>query len=53
MRTFFHLQNDRRKILFRSFVRLPGIDLKSSSRGGHSRANGIREFENQPEILVH
>src|SRR5216684_1050193 len=49
----FHPQNHCRKILLRSFVRLPRIDLKSSSRCGHSRANGSREIENQPEILVH
>ena len=53
MRTFFHLQNDRRKILLRSFVRLPRIDLKSSTRCGHSRADSSGELENQPKILVH
>src|SRR5439155_1101992 len=53
MRSFFHLQNHRRKILLCSFVRLPRIDLKSSARCGHSRPNGSREIENQPEILVH
>src|ERR1700688_360579 len=44
MRVFFHLQNYRRKILLRSFVRLPRVDLKSSSRCGHSRANCRREI---------
>src|ERR1700730_17764332 len=34
MRIFFHLQNYRRKILLRSFVRLPRVDLESSSRRG-------------------
>ena len=53
MRLFFHLQDHGRKILLRSFARLPRVDLKSSTRGGHSRANGSREIQNQPEILVH
>ena len=46
MRAFFHLQNHRRKILLGPFVRLPCINLKGSSRRGHSRANGSREVEN-------
>src|SRR5260370_196894 len=50
---FLHLQYQRRKIWLRPFVRLPCIDLKSSSRCGHSRANSRREIKNQPEILVH
>src|SRR5258707_4492711 len=53
MGMFFHLQNHCRKILFSLFVRLPRIDLKCSSRSGHSRTNGSRETENQTEVLVH
>src|SRR5271165_7136335 len=53
MSLLFHLQNHRREILLLSLVRLPRIDLKGSSRSGHSHANGSREMENQPEILVH
>src|ERR1700688_2587755 len=41
---FFHLQNHRRKILLRSFVDLPRIDLKSGPRCRHSRANRRREI---------
>ena len=50
---FFHLQNDRREILLLFLLRLPCIHFKGSSGCGHSRANGSREMENQPEILVH
>jgi hypothetical protein len=39
MRTFFHLENHRRNILFRSFVRSPRIDLKSSTRCGQVAAS--------------
>src|ERR1700733_4312791 len=53
MSIFFHLQNHGRKIMLRSLVGLSRIDLKSSSRGGHSCSHGGREIENQSEILVH
>src|SRR5260221_3460020 len=53
MGIFFHLQNHCREILFSLFVRLPRIDLKCSSRSGHSRSNGSRETENQTKVLVH
>src|SRR6267154_342911 len=53
MRAFFHLKNYRREILLCSFVRLPRIDLKSSTRCRHLRPKSSRELENQAEILVH
>ncbi len=49
----FHLQNHGGEVLLVSLRRLPCIDLKSSYGRGHSRPNGSREIENQPEILVH
>src|ERR1700719_2140972 len=44
MRIFFHLQNHRRKILLRSFVSLPRVNLESSPCGRHSRPNRRREI---------
>src|ERR1700687_1837414 len=53
MSLLFHLENHRREILLLSQVRLPCVNLKSSSGRGHSHSDSSREIENQPEILVH
>src|ERR1035438_742594 len=48
-----HSQNHRGEILLFSLRRLCRINLESHLCGGHLRTDLDREFENQPEILVH